>query len=149
TPAIVPAPPYHRSWLDRFFLSDSSAAFVALVAGGLVMFVGLTVLRSRSLPFRSRIGQFVAIPEVETPEPAAARLWKGLERVFAGRSWWDRFVEEVEIAKLPIPAAPFALLALAATVLLALIAAVALPPVLIPLAMVTPPLIAHSILKAR
>src|SRR5262249_5774001 len=38
TPAIVPAPPYHRSWLDRFFLSDSSAAFVALVAGGLIMF---------------------------------------------------------------------------------------------------------------
>src|SRR5262249_58229286 len=59
TPAIVPAPPYHRSWLDRFFLSDSSAAFVALVAGGLVMFVGPAVLPHPALPLRGPLRPLV------------------------------------------------------------------------------------------
>jgi tight adherence protein B len=149
TPAIVPAAPYHRSWLDRFFLSGGSAVLVALVAGGLIMLVGLTILRGRAVPFRRRIGEFVPIHDAEVHEQATARLAKALERVLAGRSWWDRFVEEVEIAKLPIPAAMFALLTLAATVLLILIAAAALPPVLVVFAIVIPPLVAHSVVKAR
>jgi tight adherence protein B len=135
TPAATPITTHARPKPGHSFWSSSGAAVVvgcaiaALLALALLVLVGPHLDRGR---LRRRVGEFTASGAtdedalVQVLGPARQSPLPRLERLLAGREWWERFKLEVELAQ--IRRAPVELLALTAigTLALAVLVGVAL-----------------------
>jgi len=137
----APIAPFHRSVFERFWSSPASLALIALLSAGLAAFGAILLVRVPKGTFLKRIGQFVSIA---TPEDEAAqrkalttKVFAGAEESLARTKWWTQFNEELEIARIPIPAVQIA----AATAVVTLLSAVILlliSPVFVVLALGVP-----------
>ncbi len=97
----VSTPPYHRSAWSRLLSSWLSALLVAVVGGLLVAFAVITIARPRSRALRRRLQPFVPENAPDASAPAITEaLYEHTERVLGGTRWWDRFSEDVELAKI-------------------------------------------------
>jgi tight adherence protein B len=142
-------PPFHRSRLERFWLSGGSIAVVGLVAGLLIALAMMALIRGGKFPLRSRMGRFVALVDAQSREQAASKLAAAVERRFSRRNWWQKLAEEIEIAQFPISLAQLFLITLGVTVLLCFIVIAALPKVLIVFALFGPALLARAAVKRK
>jgi tight adherence protein B len=121
----APIAPFHRSVFERFWSSPASLALIALVIAGLAAFGAVLLVRVPKGTLLNRIGQFVS---VVTPEDEAAhrkalttKVFAGAEESLAKTKWWTQFNEELEIARVPIPAVQIAAGTAVATLLVAVI----------------------------
>jgi tight adherence protein B len=121
----APIAPFHRSVFERFWSSPASLALIALVIAGLAAFGAVLLVRIPKGTLLNRIGQFVS---VVTPEDEAAhrkalttKVFAGAEESLAKTKWWTQFNEELEIARVPIPAVQIAAGTAVATLLVAVI----------------------------
>jgi tight adherence protein B len=104
----APIAPFHRSVFERFWSSPASLALIALLTAGLAALGASLLLRVPKGTLLRRIGEFVS---VMTPEDEAAqrkalttKVFAGAEESLARTKWWAQFNEELEIARIPMPA---------------------------------------------
>jgi tight adherence protein B len=127
TPALrIAVPPYHTR---TFWTSPAAAVLVSLLAGALV---AATFWFALSKPGRRnlhrRVAQFVA---PESPDSGSAgnqhvlaasqRFLAGVQRTFEQMRWWPQFEEDLDVARISMPAAQLVGLTLTGTVLLMLL----------------------------
>jgi len=117
----APIAPFHRSVFERFWSSPASLALIALLSAGLAAFGAVLLFRVPKGTLLRRIGQFVS---VMTPEDEAAqhkalttKMFAGAEESLAKTKWWAQFNEELEIARIPMPAVQIAAATAVATLL--------------------------------
>jgi tight adherence protein B len=126
TARSAPIAPFHRSVFERFWSSPASLALIVLLAAGLAALGASLLLRVPKGTLMKRIGQFVSVvtPEDEAAERKAlkTKVFAGAEESLARTKWWAQFNEELEIARIPIPATQI----LAATAVATLLAGVIL-----------------------
>ncbi len=106
-PEPGPIGPYHPSLLERFWSSAASLVLVALMIASLAALVAVGLLRVPKSTIMSRIGEFVSLglPGADRrPQLLSERLFAGTERSLARTEWWARFNEDLEIARISIPA---------------------------------------------
>jgi tight adherence protein B len=156
TPAlpIKSLPPFHRSFLKRFWLSSGSSAVVALIAGLLAAIALVALLSGSRYRLRKRVQRFVSVMDrIEvtkgTGAPVVASLEGALERRFVGTPRWKKLVETLEIADFPLSAARLVLLTAALSIALAFISAVALPVVFVFFGLGGPPLAARILVGRK
>ena len=163
TPALPAThlPPFHRSFLDRFWVSSASVVVVSLAAalllalslGLVVVFVFRLVLHRGPTGLQRRMKAFVAAGQDERPPSRLQRLlaWTlvAIDRALSRYGWWARFKEEDEIADGDWPPAQIALVTAASTIGLMWLVALALPPFFVLVALVVPTLVARSIVKRK
>ncbi len=105
----APIAPFHRSLFERFWSSPASLVFIVLMIAGLAALGATLLLRVPKGTLIRRISEFVSIKPPEEEKAAVRR--KALTTVLAGAEdslaktrWWAEFNEELEIARIPIPA---------------------------------------------
>ncbi len=105
----APIAPFHRSLFERFWSSPASLVFMVLMIAGLAALGATLLLRVPKGTLIRRISEFVSIKPPEEEKAAVRR--KALTTVLAGAEdslaktrWWAEFNEELEIARIPIPA---------------------------------------------
>ena len=96
----VSTPPYHRSAWSRLLSSWLSALLVAVVGGLLVAYAVITIAQPRSRALRRRLQPFVPENAPDASPAITEALYEQTERVLGGSRWWDRFSEDVELAKI-------------------------------------------------
>jgi tight adherence protein B len=96
----VSTSPYHRSAWSRLLSSWLSAVLVAVVGGLLVAFAVITIAQPRSRALRRRVQPFVPENAPDASPAITDALYEHTERVLGGTRWWDRFSEDVELAKI-------------------------------------------------
>jgi tight adherence protein B len=108
TPRPAPIAPFHRSIFERFWSSAASLVFIVLMIAGLASLGAMLLIRVPKGTLLRRIGEFVSIT---SPEDEAAgrkalttKVFAGAEESLAKTKWWAQFNEELEIARVPIPA---------------------------------------------
>jgi tight adherence protein B len=155
TPALpsTPAPPFHRSLIDRLVSSPASVALIALLAAALAAFGVNSILTQGRSTLRHRVGEFVSIAGPSSGTGGAplgqrllSRSLAATERAFQRSPSWERFKEELEIAGLTVRPVPLAAGTLAASIVLALLGF--LSPVLLLLAL-APPLLVRASYKEK
>jgi tight adherence protein B len=135
TAPVFPKPPKPiEQTSSRGWSSPRAAMAVAFGISLLLAIFLFYVLRPRKRTARSRIEGFVAQrePSVDplVPEPALATpLLVGMDQSLEKTRWWSAFKEEVEIARVAVPAMRIALFTLAGTGLLVMLLALAGRPV--------------------
>ena len=123
-PEPGPIAPYHPSLLERFWSSAASLVLVALMIASLAALVAVGLLRVPKSTIMSRIGEFVSLglPGADRrPQVLSERLFAGTERSLARTEWWARFNEDLEIARISIPAVQIVVGTIIATVVTAFI----------------------------
>jgi len=142
TPALPKShlPPFHRSLLDRFWRSGVSVLVVSLLVGLLVWIAILYPLSRRPASLAERMRDFVSFKsgrgQREVPREHAP--FEIVERALARTAWWERFKDEVEIAKFPVQPAQLVVGTVFATAFAAFLLAIALPPVFMVFALLVP-----------
>jgi len=119
---LTPAPPYHRSLEQRFWASPISMLLAVLLSMLLVIGALTALVRPRNASLRRRMAEFVTIrqnggPSVADRTSITGHVLNGAERSLARMSWWLRFKEELEIARIAVPAVQIVVGTLVATVL--------------------------------
>jgi tight adherence protein B len=121
----APIAPFHRSVFERFWSSPASLALIALLSAGLAAFGAVLLFRVPKGTLLKRIGEFVSVmsPEEEAAQHKALRtkVFAGAEESLAKTKWWAQFNEELEIARVPIPAIQILVGTAVATLLVGLI----------------------------
>ena len=120
---IAAAPPYERK---DFWGSPAALVIACLLAGALVG-IGLLALglRPERRRMRRRVAMFISEPSAEDESPTreasglADRLLFTVEESLARMRWWAGFKEEVEIARVTMPAVQIVALTAAGAVFLA------------------------------
>ena len=115
------APPYHRSLSQRFWGSTVSM-LVAVVATMFFVVASLVLLlRPRNATLRRRMSNFVTLAASADPRAAGrsitGQVFDGAEQSLARMSWWPRFKEELEVARIRIPGVQIVVGTLVATIL--------------------------------
>jgi tight adherence protein B len=103
----APIAPFHRSVFERFWSSAASLALIVLMIAGLAALGAVILLRVPKGTFLKRIGEFVSVvsPEDESERKAlTTKVFAGAEESLAKTKWWAQFNEELEIARVPLPA---------------------------------------------
>jgi tight adherence protein B len=110
--------------------STAAAVLLALLLALLIGLASYTLLRPRKATVRDRVRGFVAPASAPAADPFgrrdAASVLAGAERSLAKLRGWKAFQEEVEIARLELPALHIALFTLATTIALTWLFGVAL-----------------------
>jgi tight adherence protein B len=121
----APIAPFHRSVLERFWSSPASLALIALVVASLAALGAVLLFRVPKGTLLKRIGEFVSVlaPEDEAAQHKALRtkVLAGAEESLAKTKWWAQFNEELEIARIPVPAVQILVATAVATLLAAVI----------------------------
>ena len=120
---IAAAPPYERK---DFWGSPAALVIACLLAGALVG-IGLLALgmRPERRRMRRRVAMFISEPSAEDERPAreasglADRLLFTVEESLERMRWWAGFKEEVEIARVTMPAVQIVALTAVGAVFLA------------------------------
>jgi tight adherence protein B len=124
----APIAPFHRSLFERFWSSPASLVLIIMLIAALAALGATLALRVPKGTLIRRIGEFVSITPPEDEAAAEQRkalttkVFAGAEESLAKTQWWTQFNEELEIARVPIPAVQI----LAGTVIGTLLAAVVL-----------------------
>jgi tight adherence protein B len=159
SPALqAAAPPFHRSFSDRFFASPLSALGLALLVALVIGWAARRVLRSNEATMERRVGQYVGggesggteerrISAEESPS-AVGQQFGALDRVLARADSWTRFKREMEIGEFPMQPVPFLLATIAATILGAVFLGTLFLPVYAFFALGVP-LVARGLVKRR
>jgi len=125
TPRPAPIAPFHRSLFERFWSSPVSMILIALMIAALAAGGALLLSRASGGTFMKRIGEFVtlAAPEHERANRSAltTKVFTGAEESLAKTQWWAQFNEELEIARISIPAVHILFGAIFGTVLAAIV----------------------------
>jgi tight adherence protein B len=104
----APIAPYRRSLFERFWSSPASMVLIALMFASLAAAGASLLLRVQKGTLMTRIAEFVTLasPEDERSSRAAltTKMFTGAEESLAKTQWWARFKEELEIARVEIPA---------------------------------------------
>jgi tight adherence protein B len=107
TPALPahPAPPYHRA----FWQSSSALLFAALASGVLLACSVMMLLRAqpRRRSVRSRLAEFVTSPQKDAAArgaPRRSRLFGETSKKLERKQWWANFQEELDVARIDVPA---------------------------------------------
>jgi tight adherence protein B len=103
----APIAPFRRSLFERFWSSPASMVLIALFFAALASLGASLLLRVPKGTLMKRISEFVTIigPEEERARPAlTTKVFAGAEESLAKTQWWTRFQEELEIARISIPA---------------------------------------------
>lgn len=110
SPALPDAPvgAFHRSFAETFWRSPAAALGVSILSA-LLIGIGLAaVLRPRRPGLRKRMAEFVSVaPAADDRRPGALRtdrMLAGAERSLERTAWWARFEDELEIARISVPA---------------------------------------------
>jgi len=121
----APIAPFHRSVFERFWSSPASLGLIALVVAGLAGLGAVLLFRVPKGTLLKRIGEFVSVlaPEDEAVQRKALRtkVLAGAEESLAKTKWWAQFNEELEIARIPMPAVHILVATAVATLLGAVI----------------------------
>jgi tight adherence protein B len=108
TPTPAPIAPYHRSLFQRFWSSPGSMLLIVLMIAGLAAVGASLLLRVPRGTLMQRIGEFVTLagPEDERASRTAltTKVLAGAEESLAKTQWWAQFKEELEIARISVPA---------------------------------------------
>ena len=108
TPRPAPIAPFHRSLFQRFWSSAASMLLIALLIAGLAAVGASLLLRVPRGTFMKRIAEFVTVtaPEDEREHRTAltTKVLAGAEESLAKTQWWAQFKEELEIARITVPA---------------------------------------------
>jgi tight adherence protein B len=152
TPALssTALQPFHRSAWQRFWLSPASMVFVSLAAGLLAALTIGGLLGRRRAPLRERMTEFVTATgdlRVKQQEKVSHSL-VALDRALSRVGWWGRFKEDLAIAEFPVPAPKLAAITLVATIVLAWLVGLVLPPVFIVFALGLP-FVARALVKRK
>ena len=150
TPRPAPIAPFHRSVFERFWSSPASLGLVALLAAGLAALGAVLLVRVPKGTLLKRIGEFVSVapPEEETQRKAlTTKVFAGAEESLAKTRWWAQFNEELEIARIPVPAVHI-LVATAVVTLLVAVIALLISPLFVVVALAVP-FIAHSLVRRK
>ena len=152
----APSPPVsarpQRPLAAKSFWAGSLAVVLVAIACGLL--VGLAVAAvvsrlTRSGRLRGRVQAFVAQPEVVIDRPAGAKrrvsMW---ERLLEGRRWWPAFVEQVDISSIKRSPEDLARLAVAGSLLVAVLLELITGSILIAIAgLVVGPLVLRAVVR--
>ena len=149
--AVNPTAPFQRSLIERFWQSPLAMVAVSLMVALALALVAFALLRPSGRGLRSRLAMFVSMEDEDVERPAGGGLtgqvFDGAERSLRKTRWWDRFVEELEIAQ--IAARPVHIVAgTAIGTLFAMWVLAAIGPVLVPLA-VCVPLAVRALIKRK
>ncbi len=122
TPALpgVPAEPFNRSALDRFLGSMVAIVFISLACALLIGAGVLAVLRHRGGGLLERVGWFVPRSDGQAGDGGIARVLiepGEARKLFAGARWMTRLREDLDVARIEIPADRLAALTGVATLL--------------------------------
>ena len=102
------SPTFHHSALERLLRSTVGMVGTSFVSAVLIALALMTLLQPRTHGLRRRLAQFVSVApaEIRRGEPArhSPSLLSAAERSFEGARWWSRFKEELEIARIRVPA---------------------------------------------
>jgi tight adherence protein B len=94
--------------LGRFWLSPLSMLLVSLIGAAAAGCVTTLLLARPGRPLATRLSEFVSILSDDTPAGGRGSLTRAFfdraERPFARAAWWSRFNEELEIARIRMPA---------------------------------------------
>jgi tight adherence protein B len=157
TPALptTPLAPFHRSFLDRLWTSLLGAVLLSLFVGALAWAVVSFLVRRYQGSLRARIGAFVSAGGVATGRrrprihgATTTGFQAAVEQLLARTAWWERFKEELEIARIQVPAVLVVIGTLAATVLLMILLGSAVAPPLAVLGLGVP-LAVRELIKRR
>jgi tight adherence protein B len=110
SPALpkAPAEPFHRTFGETFWRSPAAALAVSIVSAFLLGIGLAALLRPRRPALRKRMAEFVslAVPGEERRQSSLRtdKVLAGAERSLERTAWWVRFQEELEIARIAVPA---------------------------------------------
>jgi tight adherence protein B len=115
-----PTAPFDRSALERFVRSASGMLAAAFFSAGLVACALLLLIRPRQRGVKRRLAEFISLPVVE--EKAREQAKKDLpfnraEKSVEGMRWWARFKEDLDVARITIPAVQILFWTAAATLI--------------------------------
>jgi tight adherence protein B len=120
-PKVVAVPPFHLSFLQRFWGSIGSLLLISLLVAALAGLVVAAVVHRPSSTLHRRIAEFATLAprkaDAQDRPLISSRLLGGTERSLARTQWWSRFCEELEIANIKISAEQIIGLALVGTLL--------------------------------
>lgn len=130
--------PFHRSFLSRLVLSGLASLLLGLLVAGLAAVVILAFIRPRGRALVERIGDFADGGGTGTAGEKTRRLQARLSRrLHAGEGLLAKFQEELEVARIEMPATQMVLLTLGGTVAAMLVLGL-LSPVFAILGLLTP-----------
>jgi tight adherence protein B len=113
---------YHKGFGNGFWSSPFTMIVVSVFAIGLIAFCLFLVLMPRRRTLQKRLAEFVSLAEVSDGSSIGGALQTNFlnttERSLEGAKWWRRFVEEVELAEIPLKPAYIAIWTLIGTVVL-------------------------------
>jgi tight adherence protein B len=110
--------PYHPSLGLRFWSSAAASVIVSAIIGALAAFALVSILTPRGRKIRERVGEFVSVALPQDKEDAGLpdRLFTGAENSLVRFRWWPRFKQELELARISMPAVQVVLWTVVATI---------------------------------
>ena len=156
TPAlgVGSPPPFRRTAEETFWRSRAALMTVSLLAGVLLAFALVLLLRpsSRSRSLRDRIDAYV--PGSERPSrvslsEVADRILLGTERSLERMSWWPAMKQDIEVARIPLTPVQVVALTAVGTLLVSWLLAVTTGNPLAALAGLVTPFAVRSILRIQ
>jgi tight adherence protein B len=97
--------PFERSPLDIFLRSPAAMIVAALVSATLVATALILLVRPRNRPLQKRMAEFVSLAPSEAQKgEKRTDVLTLAEKSFEQTKWWARFKEELEIARIRMPA---------------------------------------------
>ena len=151
---VAPAPPYERK---DFWGSPLALVIASLVAGGLVG-IGLLALtmRPERRRIRRRLAMFISAPTVANEgskterNGLADRLLGSAEEGLERMRWWAGFKEDVEIARVTMPAVHIVALTVIGAVFLAwLLLVISGSSLLAAVGLIAVPVVVRTVLKQK
>jgi tight adherence protein B len=126
TPALptTEVPPFHRSFAKRFVQSPGSVLIMSILVALLVWYAVRTLFRHRQTNLRERIGDFSSErrEEVIKRQVTTPRQWfidtavPSATQFLTRYSWWERYEQELEIARFRMGPVPLAILTVLGTI---------------------------------
>ena len=144
TPARID--PYHRSLMSRFVMSPASIVAVGIGFAALLGWSLLLLARGPRRNVVERIGHFSAALPTTLVEHERAMMRKAFAENRYTRGWWAKLERDLEIARLDWTARKVAFTTAGASLALAFVLA-QFSLVLALFGLVTPPVVAHSIVR--
>lgn len=143
--------PYHRPAADVFWRSSGAMLVVALISAAFVLLAAVVIFMPRQRDLRKRMAEFVSLTvpadENRTGGLRPESVLTGAEKSVEHTRWWGRFVEQLELAEIRIPAAQIAAATVVATLAAALVLYVLLGPLFAAIAVGIPWFVRSVVLR--
>jgi tight adherence protein B len=144
---------FHRSVALRFWGSTLTMLLVALLAAGFVaLSASILLAQPRSRTLRRRMGEFISVASADEAAQDGPnlpdRVFEGAEKGLSRARWWDRFILDLEIADVHMPAVQIVLWTFVGTVIAMWLLGVLLGGIFAVFGLAVP-LVVRSILKRK